>query len=386
MNILVFGAGYVGLSNAVMLASKNEVTVVDIDEDKISDLKAEKSPIKDSLLTKHIKNNELKLSFKSKLNENLKKIQVVIIATPTDFNDDKKSFDTKSIEKVLRELKKRNYKNLVAIRSTIPIGFTEKINKKYNFDIAYFPEFLREGSALKDNLYPSRIICGSKSPTAKKFLRILENSALKKNVSSLIVSPSEAESIKLFSNTYLAMRIAFFNEVDSLALSKNLDSKNIIDGISLDPRVGNYYNNPSFGYGGYCLPKDTKQLRKNFDNIPQKIIQATIQSNKARKNFIIKEISKKKESKIGIYRLSMKSGSDNFRESAVLDIINVLKNKKDLMIFEPMLKEKKFMGIKVENNINTFFKWSEIIVANRLNKEIEKKNKVIFTRDIYKEN
>lgn len=386
MNILVFGAGYVGLSNAVLLASKNEVTVVDIDEDKISNLKAGKCPIKDSLLTKHIKNKELKLSFKSKLNENLKKIQVVIIATPTDFNDDKKSFDTKSIEKVLRELKKRNYKNLVAIRSTIPIGFTEKINKKYNFDIAYFPEFLREGSALKDNLYPSRIICGSKSPTAKKFLRILENSAIKKNVSSLIVSPSEAESIKLFSNTYLAMRIAFFNEVDSLALSKNLDSKNIIDGISLDPRIGNYYNNPSFGYGGYCLPKDTKQLRKNFDSIPQKIIQATIQSNKVRKNFIIKEISKKKESKIGIYRLSMKSGSDNFRESAVLDIINVLKNKKDLMIFEPMLKEKKFMGIKVENNINTFFKWSEIIIANRLNKEIEKKNKIIFTRDIFKVN
>ena len=187
----------------------------------------------------------------------------------------------------MRELKKGIIKNLVVIRSTIPIGFTEKINKKYNFDIAYFPEFLREGSALKDNLYPSRIICGSKSPTAKNF-RILENSALKKNVSSLIVSPSEAESIKLFSNTYLAMRIAFFNEVDSLALSKNLDSKNIIDGISLDPRIGNYYNNPSFGYGGYCLPKDTKQLRKNFDSIPQKIIQATIQSNKVRKNFIIK--------------------------------------------------------------------------------------------------
>lgn len=387
MEILVFGAGYVGLSNAVMLASKNNVKVIDINKNKIEKLQKRISPISDDLIEKDIKNKRLKISFTTKKDFDLKKFKIAIIATPTDFNPKKKSFDTKSIEDALNTLKKGGYKNLAVIRSTIPIGFTEKMNKKYAFDVSYFPEFLREGKALQDNLFPSRIICGSKKKGAKLFLKALKASAVKKNIPTLVVDSSEAESIKLFSNTYLAMRIAFFNELDSFASKNSLDSENIINGLSLDPRIGSHYNNPSFGYGGYCLPKDSKQLKASFKDTPQALIQASIESNKVRKKFIIEEISKKKKSKIGIYRLSSKLGSDNFRESAIIDIIKGLKKtKKEIIIYEPSLSQKTFMGLRVEDNINRFKKNCGLIIANRIEKEVENIAHKIYSRDIFKVN
>ena len=295
MNITILGAGYVGLSNAILLAKNNQVTLVDIDKEKISLLKKKKSPIRDSLIQRYLSKKNLSLTFDTQISNNLSKSKAVLIATPTNFDPKTKSFDTVSIEDILKKLKRNKFSKLVVIRSTVPVGFTEKMQKKYpNIDIAYFPEFLREGDALRDSLYPSRIICGSKTNKARFFLNLLKESAIKKNIQTQITSSSEAEAIKLFSNMYLAMRIAFFNELDSFSLSKNLHSKEIIDGLSSDPRIGNYYNNPSFGYGGYCLPKDTQQLRQNFKDIPQKLIQATIQSNHLRKKFIVNEIIKRK--------------------------------------------------------------------------------------------
>lgn len=387
MNILVVGAGYVGLSNAVMLAMKHDVTVIDTDTKKVEQLQNKISPIKDKLLEAYLKKKELKISFESKICRSLEKVDVVLIATPTNFDNKNNHFDTNSIQTILNELHKKSFKNLVVIRSTIPIGFTDKMKKKYSYDIAFFPEFLREGKALKDSLYPSRLICGSQSNISKRFLTSLKDCTKKKKVKMLITSPSEAESIKLFSNTYLAMRIAFFNEVDSFALSKNINSKNLIDGISADPRIGDYYNNPSFGYGGYCLPKDTKQLRVNFQNIPQKLISASINSNIARKKFITNKIVESKPSKIGVYRLSMKSNSDNWRESSIIDILKDLKRKDyKIKIYEPMIEKNLFNGIRIENNFKQFTKWSDLIITNRLDTKIEKTKKIIFSRDLFNNN
>ena len=387
MKILVIGAGYVGLSNALMLATKHKVTVIDIDRNKIKTLQKKISPIKDKLIEEYLKKDTLKISFQHGSIDDLNSFKVVLIATPTNFDTKSNFFDTKSIQNVLNKLKKNNYKNLVINRSTVPIGYTAKIQKKYKFTIAYFPEFLREGQALKDNLYPSRIICGSQTESAKQFLKILKNCSQKKTVKSIIVSSDEAESIKLFSNAYLAMRIAFFNEVDTFAMSKNLNANNLIKGISLDRRIGNYYNNPSFGYGGYCLPKDIKQLKANFINIPQILITATIQANKTRKKFIFDQIKSLNASKIGIYGLVMKSGSDNIRESAILDIIKALKrNKNELLIFEPKLEKSTHLGIKIEKNFDNFLKWSDLVVANRVDKVIEKSKRLVFSRDLFREN
>jgi UDPglucose 6-dehydrogenase len=312
----------------------------------------------------------------------------VLIATPTNFDTKKNSFDTSSIEGILSKLREKKYSKLVIIRSTVPIGFTDRMQKKFpDLDISFFPEFLREGQALKDSLYPSRIICGSNTKKGKDFLKILEKSSIKPKSKSQITSPSEAEAIKLFSNTYLAMRISFFNELDSFAISKNLSSKNIIEGVSSDSRIGNYYNNPSFGYGGYCLPKDTQQLKQNFEKIPQKLISGAIQSNAFRKRFILDEILNKKVNKIGIYRLSMKAGSDNWREAAILDIIKGLKKEaKQVTIFEPMIKTKTFMGFRIENDLAKFKKESKLIISNRIDKDIEDKADILFTRDIFKDN
>ena len=388
MNITILGAGYVGLSNAILLAKNNQVTLVDIDKEKISLLKKKKSPIRDSLIQRYLSKKNLSLTFDTQISNNLSKSKAVLIATPTNFDPKTKSFDTVSIEDILKRLKKNKFSKLVVIRSTVPVGFTEKMQKKYpNIDIAFFPEFLREGDALRDSLYPSRIICGSKTNKARFFLNLLKDSAIKKNIQTQITSSSEAEAIKLFSNMYLAMRIAFFNELDSFSLSKNLNSKEIIDGLSSDPRIGNYYNNPSFGYGGYCLPKDTQQLRQNFKDIPQKLIQATIQSNHLRKKFIVNEILKRKPKIIGIYRLSMKTGSDNWRESAIIDIIKSLKRKKNqLIIYEPLLSKKTFMGISIEKDLEKFKNKSKLIVANRFDGALGDNDEILFTRDIFNEN
>lgn len=388
MNITILGAGYVGLSNAILLAKNNQVTLVDIDKEKISLLKKKKSPIRDSLIQRYLSKKNLSLTFDTQISNNLSKSKAVLIATPTNFDPKTKSFDTVSIEDILKKLKRNKFSKLVVIRSTVPVGFTEKMQKKYpNIDIAFFPEFLREGDALRDSLYPSRIICGSKTNKARFFLNLLKDSAIKKNIQIQITSSSEAEAIKLFSNMYLAMRIAFFNELDSFSLSKNLHSKEIIDGLSSDPRIGNYYNNPSFGYGGYCLPKDTQQLRQNFKDIPQKLIQATIQSNHLRKKFIVNEILKRKAKIIGIYRLSMKTGSDNWRESAIIDVIKSLKREQNqLIIYEPLLSKKTFMGISIENDLEKFKNKSKLIVANRFDGALGDNDEILFTRDIFNEN
>ena len=388
MNITILGAGYVGLSNAILLAKNNQVTLVDIDKEKISLLKKKKSPIRDSLIQRYLSKKNLSLTFDTQISNNLSKSKAVLIATPTNFDPKTKSFDTVSIEDILKKLKRNKFSKLVVIRSTVPVGFTEKMQKKYpNIDIAFFPEFLREGDALRDSLYPSRIICGSKTNKARFFLNLLKESAIKKNIQTQITSSSEAEAIKLFSNMYLAMRIAFFNELDSFSLSKNLRSKEIIDGLSSDPRIGNYYNNPSFGYGGYCLPKDTQQLRQNFKDIPQKLIQATIQSNHLRKKFIVNEILKRKAKIIGIYRLSMKTGSDNWRESAIIDIIKSLKKEQNqLIIYEPLLSKKTFMGISIEKDLEKFKNKSKLIVANRFDGALGDNDDILFTRDIFNEN
>jgi len=388
MKVLVIGAGYVGLSNAILLSSYYSVRLVDIDREKINTLKAKKSPIGDSLIKKYLKDKHLNLDFSCKLDDDLVNVDVILIATPTSFDDQSKRFDTSSIEKLLKEIKKKKFSNLVVIRSTVPIGFTDKMQQKYpDFNISFFPEFLREGFALRDNLFPSRIICGSKSKKSSHFLNMLKKAAKKKNINTLVTSPSEAEAIKLFSNTFLAMRISFFNELDTFAASKNLNSKEIIEGVCMDSRIGNFYNNPSFGYGGYCLPKDAKQLKENFKEIPQKIIHGTILSNKLRKDFIVNEIVKKNIKRIGVYRLSMKANSDNWRESAVIDIIKKLKKKnKVITIFEPLMTKKLFLGCKVENNLKLFKENSEMIIANRLSKNIEDKIDTIYSRDIFREN
>ncbi len=388
MRILVFGAGYVGLSNAILLSRYYSVRLVDIDKEKINTLKSKKSPIGDSLIKKYLKDKHLNLDFSCKLDDDLVNIDVVLIATPTSFDDQSKRFDTTSIEKLLKKIKKKKFSKLVVIRSTVPIGFTDKMQRKYpDFNISFFPEFLREGFALRDNLFPSRIICGSKSKKSNHFLNMLKKAAKKKKINTLVTSPSEAEAIKLFSNTFLAMRISFFNELDTFAASKNLSAKDIIEGVCMDSRIGNFYNNPSFGYGGYCLPKDTKQLKENFKEIPQKIIHGTILSNKLRKDFIVNEIDKKNINRIGVYRLSMKTDSDNWRESAVIDIIKKLKKKnKVITIYEPLMTKKLFLGCKVENNLKLFKQNSEMIIANRLSKNIDDKIDTIYSRDIFREN
>lgn len=388
MNILVIGAGYVGLSNAILLSLKHNVTLIDINKKKLDILRSGKSPISEKLINKYLAREDLKLNFDNKFNHLISKVKIVIIATPTNFDNEKNSFDTSAVENVLKQLTKLSYSQLVVIKSTVPIGFTNRMQKKYKgLDVSFFPEFLREGQALKDSLYPSRIICGSKSKKAKSFCKVLQDCSLKKNIPILTTESSEAEAIKLFSNSYLAMRIAFFNELDSFALSKNLDTKSIIEGVSLDQRIGNYYNNPSFGYGGYCLPKDTKQLEIDFNHSTQKLISATINSNASRKEFIYREIKKKKIKKIGIYRLSMKAGSDNWRDASILEIIKALKkNNLEILVFEPELKEKSFMELKVEKNLETFLKKSNLIIANRIDKFIDNYPKKVFSRDLYRIN
>lgn len=383
-NITIVGSGYVGMSLAVLLAQTNKVTVLDIDEDRIKKINQRNSTVEDDHINEYLKKDNVRLTATSDLNDAYLDADLIIIATPTNYDPEKNYFDTSSIDLVIKDIFSINKSALVVIKSTIPIGYTEKLQTKFSSEnILFSPEFLREGKALYDNLYPSRIIIGSKLPLANKFARLLAESALKESVDVLLMEPKEAEAIKLFSNTYLAMRIAFFNELDSFALTNNLNSKSIIDGMSYDDRIGHGYNNPSFGYGGYCLPKDTKQLVANYENVPERLISAIVESNKIRKEFIADYVLNKRQKNIGIYRLVMKEGSDNFRESAVQDIIKKIKKNTNINIYEPLFTGKNFEGCNIEKDLENFKTTSDIIIANRLSEEINDVMFKTFSRDIF---
>lgn len=385
MKITVAGIGYVGLANAILLAQKNEVIAYDIDQSKIDKINNKISPINDDYIIEYLANKKLLLSATCDEFLAFTEADIVIIATPTDYDPKENFFNTKSVEEVIKIVLQHNLNAVIIIKSTIPVGFTESMRLNYKTNnIMFSPEFLREGKALYDNLFPSRIIIGDKSEKARQFVELLQECALKKEIPILLTNPTEAEAIKLFANTYLALRVAYFNELDSYAEIKGLSSKDIIEGVSLDPRIGNHYNNPSFGYGGYCLPKDTKQLMANFLGVPQNIISAVVEANITRKEHITDMIVRKNPKTVGVYRLTMKTDSDNFRQSAIQGVIKRLIAKGiEILIYEPTLKEEFFDGIKVVNDIDKFKKDSDIIIANRINDEILDVAKKIYTRDIY---
>ncbi|WP_372520509.1 nucleotide sugar dehydrogenase [Candidatus Ruminimicrobiellum ovillum] len=391
MKITVAGIGYVGLSLAVLLAQKNEVIAVDILDERVNDINNKKSPIKDKEIEDFLTNKELNLVATTDARTAYKNADFVVVATPTNYDEKKNFFDTSSVEKVIKQVTDINPNAVIVIKSTIPIGFTQKAKENFATDnILFSPEFLREGKALYDNLYPSRIVIGidlnNKNilSKAEQFVNLLKQAAIKENINVQFMSATEAESVKLFANTYLALRVSFFNELDTYAELKGLNSKAIIDGICLDPRIGSHYNNPSFGYGGYCLPKDTKQLLANYKNVPQNIISAIVDSNKTRKDFIAEQIASKKPKTVGIYRLTMKTGSDNFRQSSIQGIIKRLKAKNiDIVVYEPTIREKIFLNSVVVKNINTFKQVSDVIIANRYNSELEDVKNKVYTRDLF---
>lgn len=384
--VTVVGSGYVGMSISVLLAQKNEVKVIDIDPEKVSKINNKVSTINDKDIDSFFLEKKLSIKATESKIDAYKEADFIIVATPTDFIEELNYFDTTLVDEVLNDIININNKAIIVIKSTLPIGHTKKLQKKFNTNrIIFSPEFLREGSALYDNLYPSRIIVGNEHPKSIEFSSILVDAAKKKSICVMHVSSSEAEAIKLFSNSYLAMRVAFFNELDSFAMDNKLNAKNIIDGISMDKRIGNSYNNPSFGYGGYCLPKDTKQLLSNFDKTPQSLINSIVESNILRKNVIAKKITKKNPKSVGIYRLIMKKGSDNHRFSAVHEIIEILDKKNiDIIIYEPLLENVvNFNNFKIEKNIEKFKEICEIIVANRFDSELDSVKDKVFTRDIF---
>ena len=385
MKIAIAGAGYVGLSLAILLSQKNDVILLDINKNKINKINNKISPIKDKEIENYLKNKTLKLKATLDREKALKDADFIVISTPTNYDNEKHFFDTSSVEEIIKCGVSINKNAPIIIKSTVPVGFTEKMKRKYDApNIMFSPEFLREGKALYDNLYPSRIIVGGKGSEAKKFANLLKEGAIKKDVFVKFMNSTEAEAVKLFSNTYLALRVAFFNELDTFSEINKIDAKDIIDGVCLDTRIGNFYNNPSFGYGGYCLPKDTKQLLANFENVPQNLIEAIIKSNHTRKEHIAKMIMNKNANTVGIYKLTMKKDSDNFRTSAVCDIIDILKKHKiNLLIYEPMLKDKEFWGLRVENNFDKFVKGSDIILANRLDEQILRFKEKVYSRDLY---
>jgi len=383
--ITVVGTGYVGLSMAVLLAQNNIVTALDINEKKIELLNKNQSPISDSEIEKYLQNKKLSLTASVDNHTAYKLADFVVIATPTDYDIDANYFNTSSVEDVIKDVIKSNPLTTIIVKSTIPVGFIIQIRAKFKFNnLFYSPEFLREGKALYDNLYPSRIIIGGNNKKAKEFSFLLQDGAIKKDIPIIYTKPTEAEAIKLFSNTYLAMRVAYFNELDTYCAMHQLNSKEVINGVGLDPRIGNHYNNPSFGYGGYCLPKDTKQLLANYNNVPNKIIQAIVDSNTTRKDFIANSILNLNPSIVGIYRLVMKSGSDNFRTSAIQGIMKRIKAKGiEVIVFEPTLEEKLFFNSRVTNNIIKFKKSCDLIITNRLHSDLNDVKYKVYTRDLF---
>lgn len=386
--IVVVGLGYVGISNAVLLAQHNEVIGVDVSLDRVNTLNEHKSPIIDAELSEYLANKDLNLSASTDLASSVINSDFVIVSTPTNYDAKTNFFDTSSVETVISQVIRCEPRATIVVKSTIPIGFVDDIRERHNTDVVMFsPEFLREGRALFDNLHPSRIIVGEKSERAEVFAGLLARGAIKTNIDVLFTNSREAEAIKLFSNTYLAMRVAFFNELDSYALADNLNSREIINGVSLDPRIGNFYNNPSFGYGGYCLPKDTMQLLANYQNIPQNIIQAIVDSNSTRKDFLSNEIINKNPKTVGIFRLVMKQGSDNFRDTAILGILKRIKaTGVNVIVYEPALTTDTFYNCAVVSDIGKFKQESDIIVANRRSEDLDDVTDKIFTRDLFHEN
>ncbi|WP_160243651.1 nucleotide sugar dehydrogenase [Acinetobacter indicus] len=388
MNITVVGTGYVGLSNAVLFARQHQVTSLDIDENRVALINQKVSPIADDYIEQAFEEDNLNLKATLDKVQAYEQADYIIIATPTNYDSETNYFDTSSIENVIAEILPLNKTATIIIKSTIPVGYTEQIKAKFETEqIVFAPEFLREGKALYDNLYPSRIIVGEKSERGKSVAQLYLDATVEKSAPTLCMNATEAEAVKLFSNTYLAMRVAYFNELDTYCAKHGLSSLDIVKGVSLDPRIGQHYNNPSFGYGGYCLPKDTKQLLANYKDVPQNLIQAIIHSNKTRKQFIVKEILKKRPNIVGIYRLTMKAGSDNFRDSAIQDIIRELEEYNiQIQIYEPTLQQEKFENYAVQNDFKEFLSGSDVILANRISDDLKRVSSKVYTRDLFGEN